>query len=64
MLPQFVRVTIDSKKYCAQLDKLHKAVQKKQLELSNRKNMIIHHDNVRAYTSFITKKNNRALARK
>ncbi|XP_020297242.1 histone-lysine N-methyltransferase SETMAR-like [Pseudomyrmex gracilis] len=48
--------TIDSKKYCAQLDKLHKVVQEKRPELSNRKGVIFHHDNARPRTALITKK--------
>lgn len=47
--------TIDSTKYCAQLNKLKRELQQKRPELVNRKRVVFHHDNARPHTSLKTK---------
>lgn len=48
---------IDSKKYCVQLDKLRKEVQKKWPALTNKKRVVFHYDNARLHTtSLVVKK--------
>ena len=46
--------TINSNKYCFQLDQLKAALDKKRPELVNRKHIIFHQDNVRPYVSLMT----------
>ena len=47
--------TIDSNKYCAQLDQLKAALDEKCLELVNRKHTIFHQDNARLHVSLMTR---------
>ena len=44
---------INSNKYCPQLDKLQAALDKKLLELVNRKCIIFHQDNARPHVSLV-----------
>lgn len=53
LLPQ--GETINSKKYCSQLNKLKRAIKDKRPELENRKGVIFHHDNARPHTSLVTR---------
>lgn len=46
--------TINSVKYCQQLDNLKKAIAEKRPELANRKGVVFHHDNARPHTSVAT----------
>ena len=46
---------INSNKYCPQLDKLQAALDKKLLELVNRKCIIFHQDNARSHISLMTR---------
>ena len=46
--------TINSKKYCSQLDKLKTAVEQKCPEVANRKGVVFQHDNARRYVSLTT----------
>ncbi|XP_025262477.1 histone-lysine N-methyltransferase SETMAR-like [Camponotus floridanus] len=47
--------TIDSDKYCSQLDKLKIEIAKKCPELINRKGVVFHHDNARPHASLQTR---------
>lgn len=47
--------TINSDKYCSQLDKLKAEIGKKCPELVNRKGVVFHHDNARPHTSLQTR---------
>ena len=42
---------LNSKKYCQQLDDLKTAVHEKRLEMFNRKDIILHHDNARTHAA-------------
>lgn len=53
--------TINSDKYCRQLDQLKVAIQEKRPILANRKGIIFHHDNARPHTSMQTQKKLREL---
>jgi len=53
--------TIDSDKYCSQLDKLKVEITKKCPELINRKGVVFHHDNARPHTSLQTRQKLLAL---
>ena len=46
--------TINSKKYCSQLDKLKTAIEQKRPEVANRKGVVFHHDNARPHVSLTT----------
>lgn len=46
--------TIDSAKYCQQLDRLKEAVAQKRPELARRRGVVFHHDNARPHTSLAT----------
>ena len=46
---------INSNKYCTQLDQLKAALDKKHLELVNRKHIIFHQDNARPHVSLMTR---------
>ena len=47
--------TINSNKYCSQLDQLTVAFDKKRPELVNRKHIIFHQDNARLRVSLMTR---------
>ena len=47
--------TISSNKYCSQLDQLKAALNKKHLELANKKHVIFHQDNTRSHVSLMTR---------
>ena len=47
--------TINSNKYCSQLDQLKAALDEKRLELVNRKCIIFHEDNAKLHVSLMTK---------
>lgn len=47
--------TIDSTKYCSQLDKLKRAIDQERPELVNRKGVVFHHDNARPHVSLMTR---------
>uniref|UniRef100_A0A8C6B954 Tc1-like transposase DDE domain-containing protein n=1 Tax=Monodon monoceros TaxID=40151 RepID=A0A8C6B954_MONMO len=47
--------TINSNKYCSQLDQLKAALNEKCLELVNRKHIIFHQDNARLHVSLMTR---------
>ena len=47
--------TINSNKYCSQLDQLKAALDKKCPELVNRKHIIFHQDNTRPHVSLMTR---------
>ena len=47
--------TINSNKYCSQLDQLKAALDEKRPELVNRKRIIFHQDNARLHVSLMTK---------
>ena len=47
--------TINSSKYCSQLDQLKAALDEKRLELVNRKHIIFHQDNSRLYVSLMAR---------
>ena len=47
--------TINSNKYCSQLDQLKAALDEKHPELVNRKRIIFHQDNARLYVSLMTR---------
>ena len=47
--------TINSNKYCSQLDQLKAALNKKHPELVNRKCIIFHEDNARPHVSLMTR---------
>ena len=47
--------TINSNKYCSQLDQLKAALDKKRPELVNRKRIIFHQDNARLHVSLMTR---------
>ena len=47
--------TINSNKYCLQLDQLKAALDEKHLELVNRKCITFHQDNVRPHVSLMTR---------
>ncbi|KAG9428155.1 transposase [Apis mellifera carnica] len=47
--------TINSVVYIEQLTKLSNAVEEKQPELTNRKDVVFHHDNARPHTSLVTR---------
>ena len=46
---------INSKKYCSQLDQLKAALDKKRLELVDRKRIILHQDNARPHVFLMTR---------
>jgi len=46
--------TINSVMYCAQLDRLNIAIMKERPELTNRKEVVLHHDNARLHTSLMS----------
>ncbi|KAG9429776.1 Ammar1 transposase [Apis mellifera carnica] len=46
---------INSVVYIEQLTKLNNAVEEKRPELTNRKGVVFYHDNVRPYTSLVTR---------
>ena len=48
--------TIDSTKYCSQLDKLKEEIDKKRPALANRKCVVFHHDNARPHVSKMSQK--------
>jgi len=52
-LPQ--NQTINSEKYCSQLDRLKAAIDEKRLELSNRHGVVFHQDNTRPHVSLTTR---------
>ncbi|GFX57063.1 transposase [Trichonephila clavipes] len=47
--------TINSDVYIEQLTKLHNAVEEKRPELTNRKGVVLHHDNAIPHTSLVTR---------
>ncbi|GFX27074.1 histone-lysine N-methyltransferase SETMAR [Trichonephila clavipes] len=47
--------TINSDVYIEQLTKLNNAVEEKRPELTNRKGVVVHHDNARSHTSLVTR---------
>ena len=47
--------TINSNKYCSQLDQLKAAIDKKRPELVNRKHIIFHQDNTRPFVYLMTR---------
>ena len=47
--------TINSNKYCSQLDQLKAALDEKHLELANRKRITFHQDNARPHVSLMTR---------
>ena len=47
--------TINSKKYCSQLDQLKAALNEKHPELVNRKGIVFHQDNSRPHVSLMTR---------
>ena len=47
--------TINSNKYCSQLDQLKAALDKKRLKLVNRKRITFHQDNTRLHVSLMTR---------
>ena len=47
--------TINSNKYCSQLDQLEAALDENHLELVNRKGIIFHQDNIRLHISLMTR---------
>jgi len=49
-------LTINSKFYCSQLDRLQEATKEKRPELINRKGGVFHYDNVRPHTSLMMPK--------
>ena len=49
--------TINSNKYCSQLDQLKAVLDEKHLELVNRKRIIFHQDNARPHVSLMTRQN-------
>ena len=53
LLPE--KQTINSNKYCSQLDQLKAALDEKRPELVNRKRIIFHHDNSRLHVSLMTR---------
>ena len=53
--------TINSNKYCCQLDQLKVALDEKHPELVNRKCIIFHQDNTRPHVSFMTRQKLRQL---
>lgn len=48
--------TINSDKYCSQLDELKRAIDRKRPELVNRKGIVFQHDNARPHTSLETRR--------
>ena len=42
--------TVNSVVYCEQLERLRQAIERKRPELSNRKGVVLHHDNARPHT--------------
>ena len=44
--------TINSEKYCSQLDELKTAIEQKRLEIANRKGVVFHQDNARHHIIF------------
>ena len=54
----------ESNKYCSQLDQLKAALNKKHLELVNRKRIIFHQDNARPHVSLMTRQKLYSLAGK
>ena len=56
--------TINSNKYCSQLDRQKAALEEKHPELINRKCIIFHQDNVRPHVSLMTRQNCYSLAGK
>jgi len=52
LLPQ--NQTINSKKYCSQLDRLKVAIDEKRPELTNRHDVVFHQDNARPHVSLTT----------
>lgn len=46
--------TINSTKYCQQLDRLKAAIAEKRPELANRRGVVFQHDNARPHTSLVT----------
>jgi len=53
LLPQ--NQTINSEKYCSQLDHLKTAINEKRPELSNRHGVVFHQDNARLHISLTTR---------
>jgi len=53
LLPQ--NQTINSEKYCSQLDRLKIAIDEKRPELSNRYGVVFHQDNARPHVSLTTR---------
>jgi len=47
--------TINSKKYCSQLDELKIAIEQKRSEIANWKSIVFHQDNARPHVSLITR---------
>ena len=47
--------TINSNKYCSQLDQLNAAVDENCPELVNRKHIVFHQDNTRPHVSLMTR---------
>jgi len=47
--------TINSDKYCSQLDRLKAAIDEKRLELANRKGIVFYQDNARPHVSLHTR---------
>jgi len=47
--------TINSEKYCSQLDELKTAIEQKRPKIANRKGVIFHQDNARLHVSLITR---------
>jgi len=48
--------TINSELYCEQLQRLQQAIERKQPELINRRDVVFHHDNARPHTSLMTRR--------
>lgn len=48
--------SINSDKYCSQLDELNTAIQEKRPQLANRKGIVFHQDNARPHVSLTTRK--------
>ncbi|XP_017796120.1 PREDICTED: histone-lysine N-methyltransferase SETMAR-like [Habropoda laboriosa] len=47
--------TINSEKYCSQLEELRVAIEQKRLEMANRKGVMFHQDNARPHVSLTTR---------